>query len=292
MKYAAFTLDLDLTDYVGGGVIDDEFESAWPVFVSLCNEIPELKSTWFVRIDEQMGALYGTPDYIFIKHSEKITWLKENGHEIGWHFHSYRDAGSGWTQNPDGIDVAREMERMYPIAASHGLDILRMGWAYHNNETMKTAATLGLRMDSSAFPRPRYSWDNALRDWSTSPLYPYFPSTVDYRVAGNPCYSLLEFPLTTAVIPAAGDTDKDVVRYINPAYQHDIFCKAFEKARTNFVNMVCHPYEFLENNQQHSMISFNQETLRKNLKWLRDSGVALVTLTGMAEEYEVWRYPG
>lgn len=285
MKYAAFTLDLDLTDYVGGGVIGDEFEAAWPVFVSLCHEFPELRSTWFVRIDEQMGALYGSPDYIFKKHDEKIAWLKDHGHEIGWHFHSYRKSGSGWFQNPDAGDVALELERMYPIAREYDLEILRMGWAYHNNETMKMAASLGLGMDSSAFPRPRYLWDNRLRDWSTSALYPYFPSTRDYRVSGNPCYSLLEFPITTAVIPAAGDTDSDVVRYINPAYRHEIFCSAFERTLTNFVNMVCHPYEFLENDKQHTLISFQPETLRKNMKWLRDSGVALVTLSELAEVY-------
>src|SRR5687768_15570495 len=101
----AITFDLDLTDYLSGAAVADELEACWPVFLNFCNSIPQLKTTWFIRIDAQLEQLYGAADCIFETHAEKINWLRQNGHELGWHFHSYRNMNGKWVQNTNEVDI-------------------------------------------------------------------------------------------------------------------------------------------------------------------------------------------
>ncbi len=95
-----------------------------------------------------------------------------------------------------------------------------------SNECMQTLETLGFQADSSAIPRPNYSWERNLKDWKTTPQEPYYPSVDDYRIPDTNKRSLkiLEIPMSMTRISLPGDTVK-MLRYIDPAYDSDLFLK-------------------------------------------------------------------
>ena len=280
MKKAAVTIDLDLVDHLNGGDVD-EMEQAFPFFQQFCMENPWLKTTWFIRIDDQMQQRFGNPDYIFTAHADKLKWLTNNGHELGWHFHSYRNTEGKWKQNTDEIEVAQELVNHYPAAQKYGLRLLRMGWTYHTNMTMKTINKFDLDADCSAMPRPGYAWEISLRNWENTPVAPYFPSISDYRKPGNPCYGIPEFPLTVMPIEAPYDTEPGVLRYLNPCYHSNIFEKALNAFSGDQLNLICHPYEFLPASKPHDMLSFNASVFAGNLKYLKQCGYTSCVLGEM-----------
>jgi hypothetical protein len=285
MKKVAVTFDLDFTDYVGGGDVGDELEKCWPVFLDCCSQIPPLVTTWFIRIDEHMKNEYGSADFIFQKHREKIEWLRANGHEVAWHFHSYRQINGVYKQNADDLDVSQELERMYPLAQMHNLELLRMGWAYHTQNTFETIEKLGITIDCTAFPRPKYSWDNQLRDWTNTPQHGYYPSKSNYRVQEDEHLNVLELPITTVEIPLPTDTEPAVLRYINPAYHSNYFKAAIMDVREDIFNIISHPYEFLPNPKSHVLISFNSAVFIENISWISNLGMQFITM----KEYAVYQ---
>ena len=284
MSTAAVTFDLDLVDHVSGGQVD-EMEHAFPLFKQFCLEHPEIKTTWFIRIDNQMEARFGAADYIFQAHAEKLNWLLENGHELGWHFHSFvKDAGQ-WRQNTDEDAICEELRKHYTTAKEHKLYLLRMGWTYHTNKTMEAINSFGMLADCSAMPRPNYSWEMSTRNWEGSPFQPYYPSVADYRVPGNPCYATLEYPLTTIPIAAPYDTEAGVLRYLNPAYHEEIFCKAIDDLQGKQCNLISHPYEFLSADKPHGMLAFNFNSFTNNIKYVMAKGYTLCTLGEQIQHY-------
>ncbi|MBL7810783.1 MAG: hypothetical protein JNL57_01050 [Bacteroidetes bacterium] len=282
-KTAAITFDLDLADYVSGGQVD-EFNLAFPVFQDVCARIPGLKTTWFIRIDKQLSSLHGSADYIFQAHPEKIAWLRNNGHQIEWHFHSYSLVNGKWKQNTNEIEVSEELKACFPLAQKHGLNMLRMGWAYHTNHTMHTIDQLGIAVDCSAMPRPLYAWEMSVRDWQRCTTTPYHPSVDDYQIPGAPSLRVLEYPMTTLPIASPYDTESGVIRYLNPCYHSEIFNKALADITANHINLIAHPYEFLPNPRQHGMLAFSKETMCLNLQHLSDQNFQFVTLSGQLQQ--------
>lgn len=284
MRTAAVTFDLDLVDHVSGGQVD-EMEHAFPLFQQLCESQPDIKTTWFIRIDNQMEARFGAADYIFQAHVDKLDWLLENGHELGWHFHSYVMDNGNWKQNTDEEAVCEELIKHYAIAKKHKLNLLRMGWTYHTNRTMETINKFGLLADCSAMPRPNYTWEISTRNWEGSPTLPYYPSVADYRVPGNPCYTTVEYPLTTIPVAAPYDTEAGVLRYLNPAYQEDIFRKAVDDMNIEHCNLISHPYEYLPAVKAHGMLAFNFNSFANNLQYLQKKGYRICTLGEQINHY-------
>jgi len=280
-KKVAVTFDLDFTNYLNDNDFIDEFEEAWPYFINFCNTLKNLKTTWFIRIDNQIKTLYGSEDYIFLKHAEKIKWLRNNGHEIGWHFHSYVINDGKWVQNTNDELVVEEMKQVFPIVQKHNLKISRMGWTYHTNKTMKMLEQLGVKYDFTAFPRPNYNWDKILRDWHITPSYTYKPSLEDYRIPGNPSLDLNQVPITSVKLPSKTDTDIDVLRYLNPAYKEEYFEIGLSKTNDFIMNTLSHPYEFLPSGTKHEMLSFSPNVFLSNLQTLENTGYKFI----VASEY-------
>lgn len=284
MKKAAVTFDLDLVNHLSGGEVD-EMALGFPLFRAFCEENPWFKTTWFVRIDDDIERRFGNADYVFTEHADAILWLRENGHEVGWHFHSFTETEKGWGQNTDEDAIAREIEKHAPLVQKHQLKLLRMGWTYHSNRTMKTVNQLGLLADCSALPRPSYSWDMSVRDWSITPETPYYPSIEDYRIPGNPCYSTLEFPISVAQVDAPYDTDENVLRYLNPCYHSQIFRKGLAHYNGDYCNLLSHPYEFLPNEKPHGLLSFEFEVFKENIIFIKDLGYHIVVLGDLVKDF-------
>ena len=122
-----------------------------------------------------------------------------------------------------------------------------------SNECMQTLETLGFQADSSAIPRPNYSWERNLKDWKTTPQEPYYPSVDDYRIPDTNKRSLkiLEIPMSMTRISLPGDTVK-MLRYIDPAYDTDVFSHALQQLNGDGTDVfIMHPYEILLSMDDH-----------------------------------------
>jgi hypothetical protein len=279
IEMIAITFDVDYTDYFTSNYSRDEMEEIWPFFTELCKQYEQLKTTWFIRIDEQIESIYGLPDFIFKRHQDKINWLLENGHEVGWHFHSYVKINQKWIQNTNDLNVSEEMIRVFPYVKKYDLSICRMGWTYHTNRTMKTLFDLGIKYDFSAFPRPKYSWDLIARDWVNTPENKYKPSIYDYRKEGEINLGIEVYPITTIKLPLKSDTEPNVVRYLNPAYKEVYFEHGLRNYQKRILNTVTHPYEVLPSLNNSEILAFSSDTFNANIKLVIESGIKPITAT-------------
>src|SRR2546429_3705141 len=103
------TFDVDLSDYTGGGAGIDELDFLFSKALASFCQTPRWCATWFVRLDAQLEALYGRADYIFKRYYGELCQLRQRGHEIGWHPHSYVTVGAQWKQNTAAVAVVDEL---------------------------------------------------------------------------------------------------------------------------------------------------------------------------------------
>lgn len=278
------TFDVDFTDYVGNAQ-QDELETAFPLIRGVLEQFPEIVTTWFIRIDSQVETIYGSALYAFEKHAEKINWLQQNGHEIGWHHHAYRQNGTAWEQETNVFRICDALMHYGSMARAKNITAARMGWGQHTNETMQVLATLGFKTDSSAVPRPDYSWDKAVRDWSITGQDPYYPAEADYRRPGDSHLPVLEIPMATVPLPLPGDTEPGVIRYINPAYHPEVFRRAMENCSNAITILITHPYECIgRGTAGHAALAFDVEALRTNFRLLAASGFRFKTISTITHE--------
>lgn len=272
IKKICLTFDVDFMDYLDHTSID-EMDSVFPFIQKVLIQQPSLKTTWFIRLDYGIENTCGAPDYYFKKHSNKLKWLLDNGHEIGWHYHAYKKENGNWIQNTDEAVICRELERYADFIKEYNFVSVRMGWGFHTNKTMKSINDLGLKIDSSAIPRPQYKWELSKKDWRKTGQKPYFPSINDYQIQGKPHLNIIEIPINTIPIGSPDDTESNIFRYINPAYHHSVFTKATKTFfdENNLLVMVCHPYEIMPNKNKHPLLSFDYNEFEKNLLFLTTS---------------------
>ena len=268
LKELVLTIDVDMVDYssMSNWKEFDELEVAFSRIQKALVEFPNVKTTWFIRIDSQIEAHFGSSLYVFDKHASKLNWLLENGHSLGWHHHCYKQEQGRWVQEDSLSKNIEDVQRYGELARKQGLSVSRMGWGYMSNEIISTLEKLGFRADSTAIPRPNYPWEKNSKDWSTTPSLPYFPSVDDYRIpaSGGRACSILEIPMSVAYVPAPGDTVK-MMRYVNPAYDLVVFEQALSELKNLGPDvLIMHPYEiFLERND-HAL--FESNSFEKNLQ--------------------------
>lgn len=291
------TFDVDFADYTEGGSTVDEFEAAVPSILSCLGRHPSRKTTWFIRLDDQIGALYGRPDHIFRRYADALRQLQRGGHELGWHPHCYVRAGGRWRQNVDEAAVLDELGRCAPLARSYGLRAARMGWGFHTPRTMRLLADSGFAVDSSAIPRPKYAWEEAQRDWTTTPSEPYRPSAEDYRVPGPAALPILEVPISVTRVAAPYDTE-EVLRYVNLAYHPPLLRAPLEGWLSGHEHLVTitHPYELIPARQPHGLLACDPGALEENLDAVQELArrrgltVSFLTMSELAVVYEGGSY--
>lgn len=190
-----------------------------PKIREICNSVKDSESnrakiTWFVRSDEQMKIIFG--DYPYPLKTFWNLWkkLEKQGDEIGWHPHLWRWSKKNqcWYQEvSDKTWINRCLKNGHVefLKVTKELTVVRMGWAFHNNLTMRKINDLGLTVDLSASPGLQHQGSPDERgsyfvneyDWSTTPEKPYFPSEKDYRrppKSNEKSLKILEIPMTTA----------------------------------------------------------------------------------------------
>jgi len=281
------TFDVDCMDYENGYRFVDEFK----LFIEkkllpICKTYG-IRATWFIRIDRQIGTIWGSNDYLMRKNKDLIQRLVDSGHEIGWHPHFARRENIGWVKNHDIFEIVKEIDENAPLAKGYGMRSVRMGWGFHRNETIQRLNNHGFEIDSTAIPRPKYKWEAGFLDWTITPCNPYYPSKKDYRKKGCDSLRILEIPISVAEVNAPYDKGL-VMRYLNPAYHSHIFRKSIKKwiESKNYVITLTHPYEIGRRRQRTDLIAFDEVEFLENIGFL--SGVLkgeFVTLREFKREY-------
>jgi len=170
------------------------------------------KFSWFLRCDEQINKIYGEFGWIFKKYDYIWNLLNDRGDELSWHPHFWRwsEDRRGWDQEIEDIDWMLKclddgFHSFYKW--SRKIPSVRMGWAYHNNQTMIKLNELGIRTDLSAIPGCKSEGKYISKtfcdcqDWGITSGAPYFPSREDYRIAGEDRLKILEIPMTVSRDP-------------------------------------------------------------------------------------------
>lgn len=164
--------------------------------------------TWCVRVDEQVGALAGQANYCLNEFKKLWAELESGGDEIGWHPHFWRlnDTTGQWYQEFRDVawqvSMLRQSHASYQEAFSGRGNSVRMGWTYHNSQTMATLDALGVLVDFSALPGlqippQRHGSGANYFNWATSPRLPYHPARGEYRnpaTKGQESLNILEVP--------------------------------------------------------------------------------------------------
>lgn len=287
---ACLTFDIDLVEYAGDWKTVNEFDVAVPEILSILRKFPQVRTTWFVRLDAQVESLWGIADHFFRQYESVLEALQREGHEVGWHPHCYVQSEGRWKQNVDEEGVLKELGRYATLAKSHGAHAVRMGWGFHTNRTMRLLADEGFLIDSSAMPRPKYGWEETEKDWTPTPNEPYFPSAYDYRVPGSPELSILEVPMSVTRVAAPYDNEQ-VLRYLNLSYHPPLFREPLRRwlAEHSHLVTITHPYELVQRKEPHGLLAFDMGAFELNLKAIEEAAreqgkrVSFMTISKFAE---------
>ena len=277
------TLDVYMRDYRNNHCID-EFDNFFQRIQNTLIEFKEIKTTWFLRLDNQIDKISGGNEYIFSKNKENIDWLINNDHEVALHFHSYEYKNGLWVQSLQESMICDELYRSALRGKELGLKGIRMGWGYHTNNTMKIISDLGYKYDSSAIPRPIYDFELSTRDWSITTSDIYYPSIHDYRVSGDPSHKIIEIPMSTVPISAPTDT-VEMIRTINPFYETSIFFDALSKVKTDFCVIMAHPVELSFTKYDHPLYPCTNTSFEVNMRRLVDMGINFANMEMMANNF-------
>lgn len=159
--------------------------------------------TWLLRCDEQMNITEGSHSYLLNAFTELWKQCENSGDEIGWHPHFWRldNNQTTWVQEIHDIEfqrsVLREGFEAFTEAWNKPPKSVRMGWDYHNNETLCMLSELGVHIDFSALPYQRNEDSLGYYDWSRTATHPYFPSANDFQQQGTKedALSIVELPV-------------------------------------------------------------------------------------------------
>jgi len=193
------------------------------------------------------------------------------GHYVGWHHHSNQQI-----RHDEGA-VMGEILEFGPIARSVGFDCFRSGFGQMTNKILACVLDLGFLIDSSCISRQKYPWENVpLRDWDGAPNHPYTPCLEDYK---RDCFDSdlqhREVPITTVTLPQSTDTQRDVRRYLNPAYNPILFSTgvtSFGKScdHNGVLVTITHPFE--TQTSPDKTFSGSIDAFRENLSQLLEAG--------------------
>lgn len=283
--YLAFTFDGD-HDHSGDKSIFSNslswrgIEEGIPLVSNLLRQYEDsfgstFKTTWFVRVDNQIKAFYDNPAYLLQKYKSIWKQMEKEGDVLGWHSHLYRRNQDEWEQEDRPSSIVEDLKEGFAAASQHGYSftLSRIGGAYSSNQTMLSLDELGIRIDSSAMPG-RIREDTKM-NWLYTPQLPYHPSIQDYRkpIEGTEARSLtiLEVPLSMVEMQTSYDKSP-FKRYVNLGFHNALMKEGLRKFvhENNLLVTITHPFEIMANKEHpsHPLLSFNANEMRKNLEYI------------------------
>ncbi len=162
--------------------------------------------TWCLRVDNQIRHYYNDYAWVLKEHRQFLQELADSGDELGWHPHFWRfDREKGrWYQEIDDrrwqVEMLHQAYAAYREVFPGSPQSVRMGWNYHNTDTMNALAELGVRVDFSAVPGMKlgrtFAKQENIYNWYNTTRRPYYPSGHNYQAEGNEndALKILEVP--------------------------------------------------------------------------------------------------
>jgi hypothetical protein len=242
------------------------------------------KTTWFVRVDNQVEAVYGQRDGLLTAYEKYWKEIVADGGEIGLHPHLYEKKSNTFRRAHGEACLNSELQKNLECALewkTFSIRSSRVGEAYHNNDLMKILADNGkISQDCTAMSGRVVNAELKL-NWENTPRTPYFPSTSDYRRPGEPHLNILEIPMTMVKTRASYDAN-DYSRYLNPAFHEQTFkdLKA-DIGQVDYIMTVTHLFElYSDTKEQHGLLSYNVQNYFKVLSSL------VKIITGLGKKIE------
>ena len=215
----------------------------WSGFLDCCRLFERLRErlrlhtgrpvhfSWFLRMDPQVAAVYGSPGWVAERYGEALRALERAGDLIGLHVHAWQ-----WRPEEDAWVAAHGDPRWVRRCVAFGaaafgaarrrpLRAFRFGDRWLSNPTVAQLARLGVRYELTVEPGmreapgmvPSERSTGALPDTREAPRRPYRPSLADYRRPGRWLRRRLwELPVSTGCVngpalPARFEPQHDVV---------------------------------------------------------------------------------
>ena len=213
-------------------LVDRHLRVDWPGFESAVRMVEQLRPamaaatgrrarlTWFLRMDPQIGDVYGDAGWVAERYRGSFDALLAEGDELGIHLHPWQwdqDAAT-WFQNfADQSWVTHCVETAFAKfeeAFGAPCRAFRFGDRWMNDETMALICRLGATSDSTIEPghfgteTPDH-YVGTFPDYRDMPSFPYRPSRQDFRSATPaPLLNVLVIPVQT--VPAEWATTPPV----------------------------------------------------------------------------------
>lgn len=254
------------------------------------------KPSWFVRVDNQIAAIWGRPGYLLEAHGGLFRTVEAAGEEIAWHPHLYRKMETGWAQETDPAALTESMERALEDmrALGHAPRTGRIGEAYGANALMAAFDQLGIAYDSTAMAgRKRVDAQRTI-DWEPTPNRAFRPSCADHRVPGAPSRRVIELPMSMLKVKADYDSEP-FLRYLDLSFHPRAIRPGLETlvASADYLITVTHPSAFLPHlapQGGHGLVSFDIAALEANLTAVLDAAarcgrtVRFSTISALGDE--------
>ena len=230
------------------------------------------KTTWFVRVDNQIKTFFGDSAYLLEKYKTLWGQLEKEGDALGWHSHLYRRKLDEWEQEDRPLSIDNDLREGFQAASQKGyhFKLSRIGGAYGSNQVMQSLDELGIQLDSSAMPGRKR--EDTKMDWLDTPQKPYYPSIQDYRKplkVGN--RAILEVPLSMVDMQTSYDKTP-LKRYINLAFRNQLMKEGLHRfiSENNLLVTITHPFEIMPNKEQyaHPLLSFNPKEMQNNIEFI------------------------
>lgn len=233
--------------------------------------------SWFVRVDNQIGELWGRPAWLLEEYGAIFEGLRQAGEEIAWHPHLYRRKGAGWEQETDPAALAETMEAALTDMRALGHDprCARIGEAYGSSAIMECFDSLGIGFDSTAMAGRKRIDSQRTIDWEDSPHRAYRPSRKDHRVPGKPAHDVVEIPMSMQKVKADYDAEP-FLRYLDLSFHPRALAHGLDALvrDADYLVTVTHPSAFLPDFEPaggHGLVAFDPDALTQNLDAILDA---------------------
>jgi hypothetical protein len=151
--------------------------------------------SWFLRMDPQIDAIYGTPAWGAVMYRAQIDEALAEGDALGLHVHPFRrrEGLSGWVAecgDQAWVDQCLDVSlAAFEKAWGRACASFRFGDGWMNDATMARLEASGVRHDLTLEPgkyepcgiRPWEPMTGSGPDLRSLPREPYRPSAVDFR---------------------------------------------------------------------------------------------------------------
>jgi hypothetical protein len=190
------------------------FEKLWPYRKHLAAATGhDVEFTWVVRVDHQLGEIYGDTGYGLRTYAREWAALLTAGDDVGVHPHPQRwsPAHNGWVGGQSdpawAVALAAEAHRVYSKILGRPPQTFRFGNRYMGQELASALEALGFRHDLTLEPGypgrngtlPAHRVPGYCPDYFGVPRVPYRPRRDDFTTPDETRESGLWFvPMSTA----------------------------------------------------------------------------------------------